>query len=31
VRVGADDVVDEFAQALVDAYAAGRASSSPAA
>ena len=26
VRVGADDVVDRFAQALVDAYAAGRAS-----
>jgi DNA-binding transcriptional LysR family regulator len=28
VRAGADDAVDRFAQALVDAYAAGRASSS---
>jgi DNA-binding transcriptional LysR family regulator len=30
VRSGADDIVDQFAQALVDAYAAGRASSPPA-
>ena len=29
VRSGADDVVDQFAQALADAYAAGRASPSP--